>query len=256
MIKVFVSDIDGCLSVPYRAYDLERLAELSRLAAAAGAVGDSETRPALTICSGRPYSYVEAMTQVLDVQIPVLFESGGGMFDPQTARITWNPHFTGAVEEDLEQMRRFLIEECLPGTSLSYDYGKRTQAGVVGPVADDITQQLPRVKDYIADQLPHLCAYHTEVSIDVLPQSITKEEGLRWLGETLGVETDEMAYIGDSNGDLDALALVGRSFAPANATDAVCAQVDCVTEGAVVEGTLSAYRQCICYNRRQVPTAS
>ena len=50
MIKLFVTDIDGCLAEPYEPYDLEALSTLRRLAD--GAQGPA---PALSICSGRPY---------------------------------------------------------------------------------------------------------------------------------------------------------------------------------------------------------
>ena len=89
MIKLFVTDIDGCLAEPYEPYDLEGLGTLRRLA-------DEAQGPTLSICSGRPYPYVEAMTQALDLTTPVLFEAGRYRIEPAAARL--KKHWRGQVQ--------------------------------------------------------------------------------------------------------------------------------------------------------------
>jgi 3-deoxy-D-manno-octulosonate 8-phosphate phosphatase KdsC-like HAD superfamily phosphatase len=71
---------------------------------------------------------------------------------------------------------------------------------------------------------------------------------VEWLADGLNLTLDEIAYIGDAETDLEALNAVGISFAPANADAAVRAQVDHMTEGTVIEGTLEAYRHCCAQN--------
>lgn len=254
MIHVFISDIDGCLSEPYQAYSLPHFQTLAGYARAAGPVhqdGRSSALPSFTLCSGRPYPYVEAMTQVLGIQVPVLFESGGGLFDPVAARVTWHPLLTDALEERLADVRRWMRAEAIAGTSMMYDIGKRTQVGVIGPDPAEVAERVPLVEAYVAEHHPDMLVYHTPASIDVLPPGINKRNGLHWLAERLGIARANMAYIGDTNGDLEALASVGYSFAPANATPEVQAQVDVVTKGAVIEGVLSAYRWCIAENEQK-----
>ena len=75
MTKLFISDIDGCISQPYQAMRAEGVAALTVLAQQGGALGSSAVYPALSLCSGRPMPYVECLTQALGLQMPVLFES-------------------------------------------------------------------------------------------------------------------------------------------------------------------------------------
>lgn len=246
IIRLFISDIDGCLAEPYAPYDLERFQQLRRLI---GDAGSDPAVPALTLCSGRSYSYVEAMTQVTGVQVPVLFESGGGLFDPVGVDVQWNPAFTSAIDEQVQRVKGWLIQECLPGTTAMYDYGKRTQAGIVSANHDEIEALVPKVEAFVDQHLSDLRVFHTPISIDVLAPTITKKQALHWLSERLKLPLQQMAYIGDTNGDLEALAEVGVSFAPANAEPEVRAQVDHTTRGAILQGVLEAYDQCISSNR-------
>lgn len=238
MPRLFVSDIDGCLAQPYTPYDLGTLQQLATLVA-------RTDEPAFTLCSGRPYGYVEAMTQVLGVRRPALFESGGGCFDPVTKKTHWHPHFTEAVREQMEAARRWMASGPLEGTSLKLDHEKHTQAGVVGPDEGDVRAVLPAVEDFVARAMPQMRVFYTPVSIDVVAPTITKREGLAWLADLTGCPLSAMAYIGDTGGDLGALEAVGLSFAPANAEERVRHQVDRVTRGAVATGTLEAFRYCL-----------
>ena len=248
VIKLFISDIDGCLAEPYHPYSVAQFQELAELVSAAGALHNNSEQPAFSLCSGRPYPYVEAMTQLLGVQVPVLFESGGGMFDPVAAQVVWNPQFTDLIDAQMQDMRRWLIEECIPGTSMMYDFAKRTQVGIIGPDTEEVYAQVPVVEKFVAEHFPDLRVFHTPVSIDVVAGNITKQQGLHWLGDRLGCPLENMAYIGDSNGDLGALANVGYAFAPTNAAEAVKQQVRVVTDEARIDGVLAAYRWCQAWN--------
>jgi len=259
-IALFVSDIDGCLAAPYAPYDLERLRALAAHADAAGTLSDEgmpfTARPVLTLCSGRPYSYVEAMSQALGLVTPVLFESGAGRFDPVAAQTTWHPALTDELEEQLDEMRAWFRREAVPGTKISLDHAKRAQAGIVTPDPEEIIAVRPRALAFVENHLPDLKVFTTEVSIDVLSPEITKRAGLKWLSEHLNVPLDAMAYIGDTDGDIEALEAVGRSFAPSNAHESVKPRVDVVTEAPVAAGTLEAYEQCIAHNEAALPSAS
>jgi len=244
MIKLFVTDIDGCLSEPYAPYDLDGFATLRRLAQEAGLIGEGEA-PSLSVCSGRAYPYVEAITQALHVRTPVLFEGGGGRFDPEAAQTTWNPAFTEAIEAEIDAVRHWFVTEITPGTSLSLDHAKRTQAGVVSPDPGVIADVRRQTEQFVADEAPDLQVFATDVSVDVVPPGITKRSGLDGLADHLDLSMNEMAYIGDTEADLEALSAVGTSFAPTNADAAVRERVDHVTDGSVMEGTIAAYRACL-----------
>jgi hypothetical protein len=249
MIKLFISDIDGCLSEPFQPYALEALQILAGYAVQAGAVGQS-ARPALTICSGRPAPYVEAMAQALGVQVPVLFEAGAGLYDPVAARYAWHPDFSADLAAQIEAVARWIVRHIIPGTAMAFDHTKRTQAGLIGPDAAEVQAAMDAIEAFVTENHPALRVVHTPVSVDVLPRTLTKQQGMVWLAAHLGVSLTEIAFIGDTHGDLDALGIVGHSFAPANAIADVRQAVQHVTAGRVIDGVLEAYHWCCAYNER------
>lgn len=241
MIELFISDIDGCLAEAYRPYDLAAFSRLAEMVAAAGALGQVSGRPAFSLCSGRAYAYVEAISQALALRTPVLFESGGGIFDPVNVRVDWHPAFTADVEHEIEQVRAWLRSDVLPGTTMMYDYGKRTQAGIIGPDFDEVDALAPVVREHVEANHPNLNVLRTSVSIDVVASGVTKLDGLRWLCERLGITLAATAYIGDTHGDIPTLRAVGASYAPANATSDVKEAVDTVTKLPLIAGVIEAY---------------
>lgn len=243
MIRLFLADIDGCLSEPYTPYDLDAFATLRDWGARAEADG---RYPRLGICSGRAYAYVEAVSQALGLRAPALFESGGGRFDLGAARITWNPALTPDVEAALDACRAFLRADVVPASeTLSFDYGKRSQAGIVSPVVGECEAHLGAVEAFVATLDEDLHPYHTPYSIDVVPAALTKVQALRWLAGQEGLDLGEIAFIGDTNGDAPAIEAAGLGFAPANGAAAAHRAADLVTEAPTIRGVLEAYRTCL-----------
>ncbi len=243
-VRLFVTDIDGCLSEPYRPYRVDGLAELRALAAGAGVDTKPVRQPALSICSGRAYPYVEAMTQLLGLETPVVFEAGGGLFDPVKARWHWHPDFSDDIDRQVREVRGWLQSRIVPGTSLDMDHAKKTQASLAGPVVEQVMQAVPVVEEHVQTTFPDLLVAHTDISIDVIPRALNKAAGMRWLADVLDVFLEEIAFIGDTNGDIPALDIVGYAFAPANATPAVKEIAHITTSGPVIDGVLEAYRWC------------
>ena len=243
MTRLFISDIDGCIGEPYHPLDMEGLAALRSLVDQTGSLEDAGA-PAFSLCSGRPFPYVEAISQLLGVKVPVLFESGGGMFDPVSAEVSWYPGFNKEVKEQIEIVSQWLLRDAIPGSRLNFDYAKRTQAGVIGPDADEIKRMVSRVEAFVLQNCPDLGVFPTLLSIDILPESISKANGIRWLSKELDIPVEEMAYIGDSKGDVGALELVGSGFAPSNASSLAKDAAGTVTSEAGIQGVLTAYKSC------------
>lgn len=242
MVRLFISDIDGCIGEPYHAMDMKGLVTLRTLVDHAGSSVLEQPGPVFSLCSGRPFPYVEAISQLLGVQVPVLFESGGGMFDPVTAEVSWHPGYNKGVQDQIELVSEWLLRDAIPGSRLNFDYAKRTQAGVIGPDADEILRTIPRVEAFVAANCPQLGVFPTLLSIDILPDTISKANGIRWLSEKLDIHVDQMAYIGDSKGDVGALELVGSGFAPSNASSIAKEAADTVTPEAGIQGVIKAYK--------------
>ena len=246
MIHLFLADIDGCLSEPYRAFDWEAFALLRDW----GARAEADARvPRIGLCSGRAYAYVEATAQALALRAPALFESGGGRFSLGEARITWNAALTPAVERELDTARRYLLDTVVPlSPTVSFDYGKRSQAGIVSPIPGECDAFVPTVEAFVARELPDLVAYHTPFSIDVLPRALTKVRAIAALAADEGVGMANVAFVGDTNGDAEALAAVGWGFAVANASGPAKNAARTTTAAAGVAGVLEAYRACLAAN--------
>ncbi|MDX1430744.1 MAG: HAD family hydrolase [Rhodothermales bacterium] len=187
------------------------------------------------------------MTQLLHLETPVVFEAGGGMFDPSVARWYWHPDFTEDLDRQIRDMREWLSKDVAAGTAMDLDHAKKTQASLAGPVADEVLAAVP-VVERRAEDYPDLLVAHTHISIDVIPRSLNKANGMRWLAEKLGIALEEIGFIGDTNGDLPALEIVGYPFAPANATETVKAAARMTTGGQVIDGVLEAYRWCVTHN--------
>lgn len=245
MVELFVTDIDGCLSVPFEPFRLDQIAVLRDLIATSQQE-DSVGFPKFSICSGRSYAYVEAMTQLLGIREPVLFESAGGMIFPESMMFDWNPDFTPELDQRLTDVRSVCVEH-IAGTELWIDLGKRTQAGLAGP-AGSIAELIDPVRRFVESQYADMLFTHTLVSIDIVPTVLAKKEGMRWLAACSGVPLENMAYIGDANGDIGALELVGQSYAPANAAADVKECVQFVTDGFDIDGVIEAYRNVVKQN--------
>lgn len=246
IVELFVADIDGCLSEPYAPLDLERLATLAELIGKARA--GHAALPRFTLCSGRPFPYVEAMGQVLGIQQPMLFEAGAGCFDPVANRISWHPLLTDAMIAQARTVTAWAEQHLAPRYPVALDHAKRTQVSVVARSEALIAEILGEVQTFVAREAPDLSIYRTSHSIDIHSPNLTKAEGLRWLSKQVGVGLEHMAYIGDSEGDKGALLAVGRGFAPANASEALWHESIQWMEETFAVGTLAAYRQCVLRN--------
>jgi HAD superfamily hydrolase (TIGR01484 family) len=250
VIRLFVTDLDGCLSHPFQPPAWEALLALVRLHAQRP--GDPSI-PALSICTGRPLSYAEAVAQWLGVTTPILFESGSGMYDPVANRVLWAPGIDARTEAALMRLRRRIHGDLVarfPGTVA--EFGKQKDVGVTNPDARVIASLLAAVTELVReDGSAEVEIHHTAVSVNVIPRAANKGAGLAWLAEHLDVPLAAMAYVGDSGGDISALRRAGMAFAPANAVDEVKA-VATVTGGEATAGVIEAYQAVIAHNRRAI----
>lgn len=248
MIKLFLADIDGCLSQPYQDIRLDEWQRLREWAV----LGETDPRyPRLGLCSGRPYSYVEAVAQVLGIRGPILFESGTGRLELPTGKIIWSDALTPEVENELTEVRNFILREIAPFEPVTVEHGKRAQAGVISLNSEVLARVVTRLHDLVESSYPDLAVADTKVSVDVYPKFLSKQTSVEWMAREMGLELSEIAFIGDSRGDMGALRIVGKSFAPANAQRIVKDVVDTITSGSVIEGTIEAYEWCIRYNESE-----
>lgn len=224
MIKLFVMDLDGCLAEPFVTPDWDAFSQIKLLQAKAL---HDPCIPELSICTGRPFPYVEAIAQFLNLRQPLIFECGGGLFNPVTRNILINPSYDENIAAQKQELLRYAETELIPQfPNIMQEFTKKTDIGLVSLNTEHITTLYHQAKAYVMQHYPDFEVHKTDISINIIAKLCNKGAGLEFLSRYSGIALEEMAYIGDSTGDISALTLVSRPFAPANAV----AEVHAVAE--------------------------
>jgi len=249
MIKIFAVDLDGCISHPFQTPDwdaISKIREYNHLSK------HNPVIPALTISTGRPLPYAEAVAQWLGVYHPIVFESGGGLYHPETNELTWSNSLTEDVFKHIHEIREWVTNEIVPdysGTIL--EFTKHTDVGVVSPNYSDIKEIYKRIKDYVEQRYEIFDIHYTEVSVNVILKTCNKGTGVEQIAELLNITTGDMAYMGDGTNDIPALEKVKLPYAPINAREEV-KKVAKVISVEATEAVKTAYEEIIEYNRELV----
>lgn len=251
MYKLFITDIDGCLTTPFKTPDWELISQIRRL--------NEQSKhdmavPSLSICSGRPFPYVEAVAQWLGVQNPVVFESAG-LYELSTNKVRFLSVFDEEAETQVKELKRWLQDEMVSQhPNMIIEFTKKMDAGIIHMEKAVIEEVYPQVTEYVEDHYPRFEVHHTDVSINIILGENNKRNGILKLCEMLDVDPEEAAYIGDSSGDIPGLKIVGRAFAPRNASEAVKQEAQ-VLDAEVTNAVLMAYRTIIQKNREILAAA-
>lgn len=226
-MKLIVLDVDGVLSKgeaqPFDLTLLARLGDLNRRARSDEAV------PAVTLNTGRPSAYVEAVMQAIAGWQPALYESGAGLYFPQEYRFQTTPRLTAGQKASLRAVVERVDEAMVqsgraywqPGKSVCYTLFARPPLTI-----DNFSEEVKVIAAEVSDQFIVTPAV---LALNIHPVGIDKGTGLQWLAQVTGIDPAEMAGVGDSAGDVDFLRLAGQSAAPVNATTEVKAVVDYVS---------------------------
>jgi len=245
MIKLFITDLDGCLTKPFHTPDWDHISEIRKLNALSR---EDDTVPPISICSGRPLPYVEAVAQWLDIRVPVVFENAG-LYELSTYNIEVAPVFDERAKEEVADLKSWLRSEIIPRyPGMELEFFKLMDAGLIHVDKEVIDDAYPRIVDHISDAFERFEAHKTDISINIILKENNKRDGIRMLCKSLDIEPSEVAYIGDSSGDIPGLKLVGHAFAPKNAiapVKEVAEEVDYEITEAVVE----VYRRIIDFNK-------
>jgi hydroxymethylpyrimidine pyrophosphatase-like HAD family hydrolase len=216
-IRLIVCDVDGVLTdgeaTPWDLDLMAQLAAMNRIAR------HDSSCPAVTLCTGRPAPFVDALMQAIDGHLPAVFEGGVGLYDPDGYRFFFHPAINDPASFRAARQR---IEETLVRDGRAYfQPGKEISASLFA--TDPVDQW--RLLDLAAAALgPLREGVELEYSascLNIAPRGINKASGLAFLAERSGFAYGEMLGLGDSDVDLPFLALAGFTAAPANANRAV-----------------------------------
>ena len=230
---VFV-DVDGCIT-PGKGKAMNLAAMLALRDEMAKSVYE------VVLCTGRSASYAEAMAQMLDLRGWAICENGGYLYHPVQERLMYHPRLTQHTLGLIDQIKRRIqtdmrwnsraqieVDKAVALTLLANDGDAETLAGDLREWLHD-----SEINVIVRDQ-----------AVDILPQAISKSAGVaHWARHHGEADLSVCTAIGDSDGDLGVFRMVGRAFAPANASEAVRATCRYVSEHAHTLGVIDIFRR-------------
>lgn len=248
MIKLFVTDIDGCISYPFQTPKWETINKIRELNLLSRT---DATVPPLTICTGRPYPYAEAVAQWLDVRIPFVFESAA-LYIWEGNQIETALSSTDGALKPIRAMKNWIKNDLLNSfPTAQLEFTKMMDAGIVCPDKKVVEEMYPVMKNKIESDHPDLEIHTTDVSVNILMPGNNKLQGMKLLSNKLDVTLDEIAYIGDSGGDIAALEKVKLPYSPSNAISSV-KRVTHTLQSETTDAVLEAYEKVIELNRNEL----
>jgi hydroxymethylpyrimidine pyrophosphatase-like HAD family hydrolase len=243
-IRIFACDFDGVLAaVDHAAFDLPRLA---RIAALNRRSASDPTVPALTLVTGRPHAFVDAISQMLDLRLPASFENGAGLSTRHPYR-AWLSPAVASARSHLDAAERLLAARrdvfLQPGKMASFSVFPVEPSWPIDDLALDLAAMLSR----------HAIPLHVDPStgcVNLLLPGIDKATGFADLLAEIQIDADAVAGIGDAVGDVGWMRACGVAIAPANAVPEVAAIAQVRSEQSDVVAALAAYEALVAANRR------
>lgn len=212
-----ICDIDGCLSPedtsPMDVASLARIAEHNRQSL------ELRDRPLLTVCSGRPIAFVEAMCRLLQNDLlPCIGENGVWLFDPAANWFEMDPRITPEHLEMVHEASQLLSRQ-YGGAGVRLQPGKSAAVSLWHRDPQYLRSICPEIRDEFARRGWPFRVSMTWYYINCDLTFIDKAGGIRRLLEKTGIDAARTAGIGDTASDRPIAETVARFACPANAAD-------------------------------------
>lgn len=231
-----ICDIDGCLSpeghAPMAGELLVRIAEHNRLASS------NRDRPIVTLCSGRPQPFVEAMCRLIhNDRLPCVAEMGVWLFDPTSNANIIDPAITPEHLSKIDEARRWAQSELGP-RGVTIQPGKTASVSLYHEDTASLKSLMPMLETTF-----RVCNWPLRVSDTWLYVNcdlafVSKKTGIDRLIERTGLDPTRLAGIGDTMSDAAIRESVAWFGCPANAADELKPLADRVAERREAEGVL------------------
>jgi hydroxymethylpyrimidine pyrophosphatase-like HAD family hydrolase len=224
---MIVCDIDGCLSpessTPFDLDNLALVARHNRLAV------ERRDRPLLTLCSGRPQPFAEAMCRLLaNTTLPCICENGVWMYHAGTNTYDMDPGITTSHLRAVRDAADWLLATFGHGSPAAASRGPVTQqpgkaasVSLYHPDPAYLREICPTIERECAARSWPLRISMTWFYINCDLKHISKGTGVERLLTATGIPRSRACGIGDTPGDLPIAERVSAFFAPANCAEAI-----------------------------------
>jgi len=239
-LDLVVCDVDGCLtpetSDPFDLAKLQRVAEYNHRALTTGG------SPPVTVCTGRPEPFAEAMCRLLgNREIPCIAENGAWLYFPATNEYSRDPSITAEHLEIVHEARIELERQFAP-RGVTQQPGKTASVTLYHRDSDFLRRILPEVQETAERRGWPFRVTMTWLYINCDLEFVSKATGIQRLFEATGLDPRQSLGIGDTISDLPMREILGAVASPANATDDIKSVADYVSPFEEVEGVLDILR--------------
>ena len=250
-IRLIVTDVDGCLTEERVApYDLELLMKIRSYNSQASEANSDI--PRLTLCTGRPQPYVEALVKSLAIPLPAICENGGMIYQLEGNRYIFSNKITPEWRDKLDELRAAISHKILPNAPTEFQPGKETHLTLISPDHDSILATTRMIEERLQPELQHITLTVTENCLNLSPNVFDKGTALHQLSEMLDIPFSGMAAVGDTLGDLPFMRLVGYPMCPANAAPEIKSLSSYVAKRSYTAGLIEIIERCIQINRQEI----
>ena len=238
-----ICDIDGCLSPETsRPFDLDSLAHIAhhnRLAQ------EQRDRPVITLCTGRPQPFAEAMTRLIaNTALPLVAENGVWLYHPRDNRYEMDPAITRehrravlAAAAWLDE--RFGVPSPAQPIPVQQQPGKACSVSLYHPNPEYLKSICPEIEARFQRESWPMRVSMTWNYINCDLTHISKGTGLDRLIAAANLNPANLAGIGDTMSDLPIRERVKFFACPANAAEELKERADYVSPFAEAQGVVN-----------------
>jgi len=232
-----ICDIDGCLG-PERAADPLDARDLARVRTYNDAAHELGDRPVVTVCTGRPQPYAEAVCRLIgNRRLPIVCEMGVWLWWPADNIYDRDPRIT---PEDIHAVHEASdwIEKSYGPMGVVQQPGKTCSLSLYHPDTERLMAIKPELEAAFEERRWPLRVSSTWLWINCDLAHVSKSTGIERLMEASGLTKQRLAGIGDTMGDMAIREHVALFACPANADESLKPRADFVSDKPEVEGVL------------------
>ncbi len=231
-----ICDIDGCLgpesTEPMDLAGLWEIREWNQLAI------EKHDRPIVTVCSGRPLPFAEAICRVIgNSELPAICENGVWLFDPKLNAFLRDPAILPEHVHAVHEAQEWIEREFYP-QGVVFQPGKSASISLWHPDTDFLRTLVPQlVTKFQTERWPFRVSM-TVAWINCDLEFVSKSSGLRRFVERTRLDPSRLLGIGDSASDLPMKDYCSMFAGPSNAAPEVRKQADFIANSSEIHGVL------------------